>query len=557
MASAIGVHDLQLLNPYGGARLTAPINIYDGSGAGGAGVIVATIDTLGAITGLGASSFTAPNGSGSGVAGGNLSFTTGTGGGGNSNGGRFLVTLGDGTGTGIPGKVTVSGTFTEPSTQVGTTSALEIFNTISPTGASPTPHQQVYGYLNVAGAGANYTGIYEASGEFWVENNATGALGLGGLWGAEGTVLQNTTGTLPKATGLQGNLFSSTANGTPGTVAAGQCVVAGIGMQDGTWTVVAGFSVAQQTQVTAIVGNIRGLVIPALYNDTNGASTTGGYLAYGINMQLPVQGGNTSGTNQNFGLAISGAGGVPGAGGTVNNFGIQIAANTAAASQNVGLQILGIGSAASSLGGQANRAIQAIIPLGGGNTSGTVTNIGAYISNNGGGNGSAGAGGTVNTTGLYIEVPNGAAGAGSTTNYGVQIIGNGGTATNRAIFCSSTAASVFAGPITIGSTSTPTATSLTFADAWNIVVNTATGTQIATSTTQKLGFWGKAPVVQQTFGATITNNVTAGGTANQLDNFTSLTVYATDAAAIRNDIYQLGQSLKTVVDALRLTGILS
>lgn len=72
-----------------------------------------------------------------------------------------------------------------------------------------------------------------------------------------------------------------------------------------------------------------------------------------------------------------------------------------------------------------------------------------------------------------------------------------------------------------------------------------------------IGFYNKAPIAQPTQGATLTNNVTSGGTANQLDNFTSLVVYATDAAAIRNDIYQMGQTLKTVVDALRSLGLLS
>ena len=47
------------------------------------------------------------------------------------------------------------------------------------------------------------------------------------------------------------------------------------------------------------------------------------------------------------------------------------------------------------------------------------------------------------------------------------------------------------------------------ADAKNIQVNTTTGTMIGTATTQKLGFWGLAPVVQQVLatgaGATVDN----------------------------------------------------
>ena len=81
--------------------------------------------------------------------------------------------------------------------------------------------------------------------------------------------------------------------------------------------------------------------------------------------------------------------------------------------------------------------------------------------------------------------------------------------------------------------------------------------KIGTATNQKIGFFNQTPAIQQTQGATLTNNVTSGGSANTLANFTSLTTYSTDAPTIRNDIYQLGQTLKTVVDALRTYGLLS
>ena len=77
---------------------------------------------------------------------------------------------------------------------------------------------------------------------------------------------------------------------------------------------------------------------------------------------------------------------------------------------------------------------------------------------------------------------------------------------------------------------------LTAADALNIIVNATTGTKIATATTQKLGFWNATPVVQQVGGVTITNNVTAGGVDNTIANYTDLTIYANDAAAIRNNL---------------------
>ena len=89
------------------------------------------------------------------------------------------------------------------------------------------------------------------------------------------------------------------------------------------------------------------------------------------------------------------------------------------------------------------------------------------------------------------------------------------------------------------------------------IANVGTG-QIAFQTgTGKLGFHGVTAVAQQTSGANLTNNVTVGGTDDTIADFTSLTVYATDAAAIRNDVYQLARKLKQVNDALRLYGFLT
>lgn len=85
----------------------------------------------------------------------------------------------------------------------------------------------------------------------------------------------------------------------------------------------------------------------------------------------------------------------------------------------------------------------------------------------------------------------------------------------------------------------------------------ANGITICSATTEKLGYYGVTPVVQQTRGATLTNNVTSGGTTDQIDDFTSLTLYSTDAAAIRNDIYQLARALRQHDVALRALGLLS
>ena len=70
-----------------------------------------------------------------------------------------------------------------------------------------------------------------------------------------------------------------------------------------------------------------------------------------------------------------------------------------------------------------------------------------------------------------------------------------------------------------------------------------------------LGFYGTGGQSKQVSGANLTNNVTVGGVNDTIADFTSLTVYATDAAAIRNDIYQLARKLKQINDGLRAYGL--
>lgn len=79
----------------------------------------------------------------------------------------------------------------------------------------------------------------------------------------------------------------------------------------------------------------------------------------------------------------------------------------------------------------------------------------------------------------------------------------------------------------------------------------------ASGTAPMIGFLGAAAVVQQASAANLTNNVTSGGTDDTIANFTDLTIYANDSAAIRNDIYQLARKVKQVNDALRLYGLLT
>lgn len=74
----------------------------------------------------------------------------------------------------------------------------------------------------------------------------------------------------------------------------------------------------------------------------------------------------------------------------------------------------------------------------------------------------------------------------------------------------------------------------------------------------KISFFGATTVVKQTGPVlNLTNNITAGGTDGTFANFTDLTIYANDAAAIRNDLYQLARSVKFNSDALRAYGLLT
>lgn len=73
----------------------------------------------------------------------------------------------------------------------------------------------------------------------------------------------------------------------------------------------------------------------------------------------------------------------------------------------------------------------------------------------------------------------------------------------------------------------------------------------------KLGFFGTTPTTQKVGGEYVTNNVTSGGTTGTITNWTNLTTYSTDAAAIRNAVYQLARIAKQDHDMLRLMGLLT
>jgi hypothetical protein len=79
----------------------------------------------------------------------------------------------------------------------------------------------------------------------------------------------------------------------------------------------------------------------------------------------------------------------------------------------------------------------------------------------------------------------------------------------------------------------------------------------ASGTAAMIGFLGANASARQIGGENVTNNVTSGGTDGTIANYTDLTIYTNDAAAIRNNIYQLARLVKQNHDALRLYGLLT
>lgn len=71
-----------------------------------------------------------------------------------------------------------------------------------------------------------------------------------------------------------------------------------------------------------------------------------------------------------------------------------------------------------------------------------------------------------------------------------------------------------------------------------------------------IGFFGTTPTTRAAIAA-LTNNITSGGSTDTLTNWTDLTIYANDAAAIRNCAYQTGLKLAALVTELRAKGFVS
>jgi len=93
----------------------------------------------------------------------------------------------------------------------------------------------------------------------------------------------------------------------------------------------------------------------------------------------------------------------------------------------------------------------------------------------------------------------------------------------------------------VGTTDSPTFAGLTIADTGNIVLATGTGTKIGTATSQKLGFYNAAPVVQYSTVGTTTGFTAGSGSAVLADS-----TFTGDSGATAYTIGDVVRALKTL-----------
>lgn len=168
---------------------------------------------------------------------------------------------------------------------------------------------------------------------------------------------------------------------------------------------------------------------------------------------------------------------------------------------------------------------------------------------------------------LNLRTPNGYDGSRATTKkQGITRLATAteaaaGTARNVAVTPSELtafSAASFASPPVLGFGSTTArpvaATTLTSTGVTTLASGAGVAAKLGNAT-GTVGFFGATGATKVTQGA-LTNSVTAGGVTGTIANYTDLSVYANDSAAIRNDIYQLSLALANVVGALRSYGLL-
>jgi len=169
---------------------------------------------------------------------------------------------------------------------------------------------------------------------------------------------------------------------------------------------------------------------------------------------------------------------------------------------------------------------------------------------------------------LNLRTPNGYDGQrASRTRQGITRLATAaevlaGTANNVAVtpaqLNSVSTGANFASPPALGFGSTTArpvaATTLTSTSATTLASGAGAAFRGGNST-GTVGFFGSSGISRVTQGA-LTNSVTVGGTTGVIANFAGAD-YTTDAATIRNDIYQLAAALTQTIAALRGYGLLA
>lgn len=338
------------------------------------------------------------DGAASGVAGTGFAWTTGAGGGGNAASGSFNVTIGAATGSGTPGnfKVTtaaasdrtitnntplvvnqfgvgigstpqsavknvlnISVGWTDPS---GESKASSMSCTITLTGNNAQPNDTLNPSLYIVDGGFNLSsanGQWSVLSETHVQSPSSGThTMLGGItgsaWldagstgnatemrGVQGYVSMGSTATVPLVSGhysyiqltpsggaVDGNITlanglrcafaNNTSAATPGVITTGE----GIRVLAPTYS------------ATGVATTVRGITVLAQRNSLAGSSINPGFTTQGVYIEVGNQGGNTSGSDNNYGLYITSNGGTPGGGGGVTNRAIY--SNSTASSNHLG-----------------------------------------------------------------------------------------------------------------------------------------------------------------------------------------------------------------------------
>lgn len=200
----------------------------------------------------------------------------------------------------------------------------------------------------------------------------------------------------------------------------------------------------------------------------------------------------------------------------------------------------GVGTVVTLTGGATTRDLDAGMTVGGLSVSRTIATITSTTTFTLSGNVNAGTGFTLsfsgNYTSLYTATLEGAFRKGFVLDDGsplypgrIPIAGAQGRLTDDADI------SFAVDTLTVTKIAATTLTGdATFADGINIVVNGTTGTKIATATTQKLGFWNTAPIIQPTTAVGAATRVGGGGAAvTDTDTFDGYTI-AQVVKALRN-----------------------